>query len=434
MQSTSISTNSHQSSQDLSRKNPFKKRLSTFASVVVLAITLGTSYPTLANPIKEIEALIQERKLNEALERVNSYLENDTSNPKNAQIRFFKGLILTETNEVNEAIRVFTQLTNDYPDLPEPYNNLAVLHASQGDYEKARISLEMAIRTHPSYDTAYENLGDIYAKLASQSYDKALQIDGSNSAALTKLSMIQNIVDDPAGPSTITPTEAATPPARKPGPPAPVKPPPAPPAPAPVAEAPPELPPAPSKPKPTPAPNVPAWEFDGNNASNNQPTPPPAPSASNRAVVGGNGNTITLPSITSGGAPPSVSATTRAPSTRSNQTIGADKAVLAAVEEWADAWSKQDMSRYLNSYSNDFKPPFGMSRANWEKQRERRILGKDEIKVEVINPLITLTGDQAVVRFKQNYYSIRHTNVATKILTLQLEGNRWRIISERVQG
>ena len=69
------------------------------------------------------------------MERVNGYL---ASRPKDARGRFLKGLILTEQNKPNEAIKVFTDLSQDYPELPEPYNNLAVLYASQGQYDKAR--------------------------------------------------------------------------------------------------------------------------------------------------------------------------------------------------------------------------------------------------------------------------------------------------------
>jgi tetratricopeptide (TPR) repeat protein len=46
---------------------------------------------------------------------------------------------------------VFSKLTEDYPELPEPYNNLAVLYAQQKQYDKARTALEMAIRIHPGY-------------------------------------------------------------------------------------------------------------------------------------------------------------------------------------------------------------------------------------------------------------------------------------------
>ena len=97
--------------------------------------------------------------------------------------------------------------------MPEPYNNLAVLYAAQGQYEKARQQLEMSIRTHPSYATAYENLGDVYTKLASQAYDKALQFDSSNSAAKNKLSLIHDLISSrparSASAASGTPTEPA---------------------------------------------------------------------------------------------------------------------------------------------------------------------------------------------------------------------------------
>ncbi|MCP5277966.1 MAG: tetratricopeptide repeat protein [Thiobacillus sp.] len=125
-----------------------------------------------------------------ALEKINTYL---AGSPKDAQGRFLKGLILTELGRNTDAIKVFTELTEDFPELPEPYNNLAVLYAAQADYERAKQSLEMAIRTHPSYATAHENLGDIYAKMASQAYDKAMQLDKSNVSAQTKLALIQDL-------------------------------------------------------------------------------------------------------------------------------------------------------------------------------------------------------------------------------------------------
>ena len=69
-----------------------------------------------------------------------------------------------------------------------------MLLAGQGQYEKAKVALEMAIRTHPSYATAHENLGDIYAKMASQAYDRALQLDRNNASSKTKLALIKDLV------------------------------------------------------------------------------------------------------------------------------------------------------------------------------------------------------------------------------------------------
>src|SRR5712664_1023572 len=151
--------------------------------------------------------------------RVNKVLK---SKPRDPQARFLKGLIYTEQGNTKDALDVFTKLTQDYPELPEPYNNLAVIYASQGQYEKARTALEQSIRTHPSYATAYENLGDVYAKLASQAYDKALQLDSSNAGAQNKLSLVRELV---GGPSQVAAArESAKPPvvlAQKPAAPAP---------------------------------------------------------------------------------------------------------------------------------------------------------------------------------------------------------------------
>ena len=73
-----------------------------------------------------------------------------------------------------------------------------MLYASQGNYDKAKAALELAIHTHPSYSTAYENLGDIYAQLARRSYDKVLQLDKSNTSAQSKLAMVKDLFTPPA--------------------------------------------------------------------------------------------------------------------------------------------------------------------------------------------------------------------------------------------
>ncbi len=116
-----------------------------------------------------------------------------TKNPKDAQTRFLNGLSLADHGKTDDAIALFTGLTEDYPELPEPYNNLAVLYASQNKLTAARNALEMAIHAYPGYATAYENLGDLYTKMASAAYDKALALDGNNAALQTKLTRMQEV-------------------------------------------------------------------------------------------------------------------------------------------------------------------------------------------------------------------------------------------------
>lgn len=115
--------------------------------------------------------------------------------PKDPQLRFLRGVAQTDAGQAQEAIQTFTRLTQDYPELAEPYNNLAVLYAQDDQLEKARTALEMAIRNNPGYATAHENLGDVYARLASQAYGKAVQLEGDKAgASKTKLALIRQLL------------------------------------------------------------------------------------------------------------------------------------------------------------------------------------------------------------------------------------------------
>lgn len=195
-------------------------KIANFHQVLAPIAACTATLLLLASPLahadesQEVAKLYRQGNLAQALTRADAYL---TSRPKDAQMRFHKGLILAEQNKIADAIKIFSSLSADYPNLPEPYNNLAVLYANQGQYEKAKGALEAAIRTHPSYSTAHENLGDIYAKMASQAYDKALQLDKSNAAAQTKLALIKDLFTDVSkGVKIATTTSASTPPARAP--------------------------------------------------------------------------------------------------------------------------------------------------------------------------------------------------------------------------
>lgn len=159
-----------------------------------------------AEALPDINRLLKQKHYPQALEQVDKYL---AGKPKDAQGRFLKGVVLTEMNRQNEAAGIFTKLTEDYPELPEPWNNLAVIYAQQQQYDKARTSLEMAIRTHPSYATAHENLGDIYARLASQSYARALQLDSSNAGIQSKLTLLRELLTASGHADQIKPAPAA---------------------------------------------------------------------------------------------------------------------------------------------------------------------------------------------------------------------------------
>lgn len=348
-------------------------RYSIFSALLTAGVFFFAS-PAGADELQEISKLAKQGQNAAALDRLNSYL---SSHPKDAQARFLKGLVLTEQNKPAEAIAVFTALTQDYPELPEPYNNLAVLYASQQQFEKARIALEMAIRTHPSYATAHENLGDIYAKMASLSYDKALQIDKGNASAQTKLSMIRDLFS-PASRSGKAPVKAAQP----------------------------VLPTAVTAPMPTRAAT---------------PAKPIAPVA------------VTPPSAPKSAEPqPAAKPAPVQEHKESKPAQGDEGAVLESVNAWAKAWSNKNVKGYIAAYAHEFKAP-GASRADWEQSRKERISRPKSIQVAIVSPAVTIENDgRAIVNFKQIYRSDALKTSTRKTLVMVKSGNKWLIQEERV--
>lgn len=346
------------------------------AKTVVLSGLLGAllAAPVFADESADVSKLLRAGRLAEAITKADAFL---AQRPRDAQMRFLKGVILTEQNKSAEAIVVFTKLTEDFPDLPEPYNNLAVLYASSGQYAKARAALDTAIRTNPAYATAYENLGDVHAKLASQAYDKALQLDSANSAAKSKLTLLHSLAGNMNAKTAAAPLPAApkTPPVAV------------------VAQAPKAAPPAPAVVQPA----APA-------------AAKPAPAAS----------------------VPASAAVAKPESAKPVHNDDADRdEVLSAVNGWAKAWSTQDVKSYLNYYGSDFQTPNGESRKAWAEDRHARIEGKSRINVKLESPHVTISGNTATVKFRQVYTSNRLKASSRKTLVMTKQGGKWQIKQER---
>lgn len=344
----------------------------TFAALATIAL-VSLAPLAQADTLQDISKLLKQGQQAQALEKTDKYL---AGKPKDAQGRFLRGLILTEMNRTPEAIAVFTKLTEDFPELPEPYNNLAVIYAQQKQYDKAKQALEMAIRTHPSYATAHENLGDIYARMASQAYDKALQIDSSNASAQTKLAMIRDLMSASSRPTPGKPVVATT-------------------ATAPVAQAPAEAKPVDAKPEPK-ADTKPAVK----------PVQPAATASTQPA----------------------------APVAEAKPAPGNASADIAkTLDAWAAAWSKKNVKAYLSHYARDFQTPGGESRAAWESERAKRLTKPGSIQVNIGNLSVTAEGpDRATARFRQNYRSASLKTGSNKLLVLVRQDGKWLIQQERV--
>jgi len=345
-----------------------------------------------ANDYAEIAQLIKAGKPADALAKADQRL---AANPRDPQLRFLRGVAQADSGKPADAIATFTKLTEEYPELPEPYNNLAVLYANQNQLDKARTALEMAIRTNPSYATAHENLGDIYAKLASQAYNKALQLDATSANSVKpKLALIRELFSADLTGKGVRPAAATAPAAATPAVVATQRP--APPAPAPAA--------APAAPVPAPA-AAPA------------PAPTPAPAAAH----------ATAPAPAAASAP-------AAPAPAAASDAAATQAVTSAVQAWAAAWAAKDMKGYLGAYDKSFDPPGSQSRAEWEKEREARIVGKSKISVRLSDMTVSVKGDKATARFRQAYSADALNVSSRKTLDLVNNNGRWAIVRESTGG
>ena len=156
------------------------------------AFTFGlATHAALADEVDDAAALLRKGAPDQALERIDGFLK---SNPKDARGRFLRGVILTQQQKADEAIAIFRALSEEMPELAQPRNNLGVLYAAKGRYDEARRELEMAILADPKYALAHENLGDVYARMAGQSFQQAGKLDPKNLSAQGKSKMIDQLL------------------------------------------------------------------------------------------------------------------------------------------------------------------------------------------------------------------------------------------------
>ena len=164
---------------------------------LLAASVLVASAAVHADDYADVNQLLKTGKLAEAQAKVDLYL---TVKPKDPQMRFLKSAVQSAAGQPAEAITTLTALTQEFPELPEPYNNLAVLYASQNQFDKARTALEMAVRINPAYATALENLGDVRVRQASEAYQRARQLDGANARLAPKIEALRGALAGAAKP------------------------------------------------------------------------------------------------------------------------------------------------------------------------------------------------------------------------------------------
>jgi tetratricopeptide (TPR) repeat protein len=338
-------------------------------------LTCLSAFPA-NNNLDSIKQSIQSGQLDQALKLVQQ--ERQTSS-KDVQVQFLEAVILAQQGQHERAIDAFKKMTEAYPDLPEPYNNLGVLYASKGRLDEARAAFDKAILTHASYAAAYKNLSDVQAQLTRQSYARALQVDPKVKVATAQLTLLGAITTERSDVSKIPGPLVRT------------------------------APPAAITPAVTPPPSVDQGKLP--EVTVKEIPVKPAKEAPKEATK---------------------EATKQGSKEASKEAASNAEAELvkSAVQSWARSWSQKDIKKYFAAYASNFAPPENMSRPKWESERELRITSKKKIQVAVSNFKIDVQGNKAKVSFSQVYESDNFKGSSRKSLELTKQSGHWLITRE----
>ena len=391
-------------------------RVSMLVTSVVAALNASAAGPTLelSSPPPQIAA----SQPADSIKAVDALLAKMPNDP---QLRFRKAVLLADQKRSAEAIAIFRKLADDFPLLPEPQNNLAVLYAERGEPDKARAALEAAMRSRPTYETIYRNLGTVNARLAGAAYARALNIDDSKSVA-ARLALIPVW----AAADTTTPTPMAAAPA---------------PAPAPAAAAAPTVAVAvalATPPAPAPAPALPASAPPTKvaaAAAPAAPTTPAAPAAASVTAIKPSAALVpaSAPAVVTAvkpvPAPAPVAAAAAVPAKPAVTASADEAAIRKAVQDWSRAWSNKQTDVYIATYAPGFSGGEG-SAAAWQAARRLRINGKKDIDVGVSDLKVTGSKTQWSASFTQSYSADSLSLVSRKTLDFELRGGRWVIVRE----
>ena len=419
-------------------------------SRVLAAAVLWAASGAMAQPVDgALAKLYGDKNWTQALVLIDRELLRQ---PGDAQLQIQRGVVLTNLNRADDALAQFRKVAASHPELPGPHNNVAVLLAARGEFQEARLALERAIRTHPSYATAHENLGDLYSHMAAEAYRKALRYDKQGTAARPKLALVDGMqpattgstaaVASPAASVALAPRlPVAVPPAPPPAPtpapaPAPVVTAAAPPAPKPVGTAvvPPAAPPAAVTPasataaaKTPPAPTTLATAASAP-AATGTAKPAPTPTAPAAPPAPAPAQATAAAASRPAAAPPPAAAPAKAASA-ADAPDAAERDIQRAVTAWAAAWSQRNMSAYYSAYTADFKGK-AKSHEEWKNDRKDRIEGKKRIEVAVQGLQIKVTGKLAKVTMVQGYKSDALSTTGPKSMVLENVGGKWLIQQE----
>jgi Flp pilus assembly protein TadD len=163
------------------------------AGIVAAFLLVAAMAQAQESAYQQVNRLLQAGEVSQAGQKVDEHLARQ---PRDPQMRMLRGVIQTQQGQDEQALETFTSITRDYPELPEPYNNLAVLHAAANRLDQAREALEMAVRLNPDYATAQQNLGDVFTRLATRAYGNALRIEPGNDSLRARIKALETVLSE----------------------------------------------------------------------------------------------------------------------------------------------------------------------------------------------------------------------------------------------
>ncbi|WP_432470752.1 L,D-transpeptidase Cds6 family protein [Amphritea sp. HPY] len=393
----------------------------------------------LADELKQANQLQTQGNHQAAFDQVNNYL---VTNPKDPNGWLLYGISLMDQNKLDAAANVFSKLIKLYPNAPEPYNNLAAIYAKKGDNDKAVDTLLQAFNTHPSYAQVQQNLKTVYATLATQAYNRALDLDEGSSAGAPQLAILDQVYQQPVLPEKTTSTAAPTlgttlsstitssvtqDTAQKPaklvieerkvseGT-------------IPVLE---EDTPA----KPQPIVNVVAKTA----ATNEEVTEDAGTIKGNAAHEVAAAIDPALQAAETQRQNQQQQTTSPAAQVASQQAANADdllsetnvQQIHDLISQWAKSWSDQDVDRYISFYTEQYQPDNKVSNKQWRWGRNQRLNKPKYIKVAISDiSLAAMPEGRIRTVFLQSYESNTFSDSVYKTLIFVTQNGEWKIAAE----
>lgn len=368
---------------------------------VILVLLL--SLPAQAASLGEITQLYKKGKKEQALSELDSYLTalpEDTWGRNVTQARLLRGVILAELGQPDRAIQIFTRLTLDYPELPEAYNNLALVYAGQGNLDAARDTLERGMQIDPAYAAMQANLSEVYTRLSGRAYESTLQASSGKSAPVLVKELCDNygnLARQSAGRNPVNSGRQDM---------------------------------------------VSLLDIESGRIAASRPPahvdidemalPAPATTPRQHATGTAKSEPAAKTDTATGSAAGDKDASKQTTPTGSAEDR---KKIGDTLEAWAAAWSARKTNTYLDFYAPGFRPPDGASRSAWAAQRRERLTKPKSIRVGVSSLQVSMIDDRSArVSFRQSYRSDTLQTSGSKTLIMVRSGKRWLIQEERMGG